>query len=122
MNPRILLLLALFGALASTSACRLSGASGSVGVECTSSHDCGDNKLGCVPIDETKPNGTRVCMPPDADWICAENFFGDGACDCGCGFLDVDCVNKLASSCAAQDGNNCPQGKNPVPDDNTKCQ
>jgi hypothetical protein len=113
--------LAVFGALLALSACTLGGQSGNVGLECEEARDCDADELGCVPVDEQNPAGERVCMPPHADWTCRGELFGDTACDCGCGLLDVDCPTELSSSCAV-DGNNCPPGQNPVPTDNTRCQ
>ena len=120
MLTRVLLTCACLVAFAG---CRLEGASGNAGLECTTSDDCNDDKLGCVPIDDKNPGGQRVCMPPSLDWSCPEKFFGDASCDCGCGFLDIDCNgDKTSASCNQDTGNNCPAGKNPVVDDNTKCQ
>ena len=117
--PVLLMLLAVVGV--ASIGCRLTGASGDVGEKCQDSSDCTDNDHGCVPIDETNPNGTRVCMPPAPDWICKGNLFGDTVCDCGCEFQDIDCPSLLSSACAAN-GNNCPNGQNPLAVDNTKCQ
>ncbi len=35
---------------------------------------------------------------PDA-WTCPEDWYGDEGCDCGCGVIDIDCPDALASSC-----------------------
>ena len=101
--------------------CRLEGQSGDIGSPCNDATDCTDRDHGCVPIDDTKPNGSRVCMPPAQEWTCEGKLFGDAVCDCGCGFQDVDCPDLNATSCAADIGNNCPGGQNPVPNDNTRC-
>lgn len=115
-----LLALAVIAAVAS--GCPLQGQQGNVGLDCDDTGDCNDDDtLGCVPVDDQNPAGDKVCMPPPGDWTCTGKFFGDGACDCGCAFRDLDCPDALSSSCAV-DGNNCPAGKNPVPDDNTACQ
>jgi hypothetical protein len=102
--------------------CTLQGSQGSnIGVECNDASDCDDKALGCVPIDEENPASRRICLPPAEDWTCAADFYGDGACDCGCNFKDVDCPDLLASSCSV-DGNNCAGGKSPSATDNTKCE
>lgn len=117
--PASLALAAL--AVLPSASCALQGQPSNVGLECADSGDCDDDTLGCVPVDDQEPAGDRVCMPPAGDWTCQGKFFGDGACDCGCAFADVDCPDASSSSCAV-DGNNCPSGKNPIPDDNTRCQ
>lgn len=116
-----MLFLAVWVALTAVG-CRLEGASDDIGLKCETSNDCDNNDHGCVPVDETVPTGTRVCMPPAAEWTCKGKFFGDGFCDCGCGFLDLDCNGDLTSAaCHPGDGNHCAAG-NPVATDNTKCQ
>lgn len=96
------------------------------GEPCVASDEC-DGDLGCVPINADAPNGARVCMPPPDGWNldrCKGFLLGDeeAICDCGCGALDVDCVDDTAASCDARQGNNCPDGENPVADDNTQCE
>ena len=119
----VLWVLLLASALSlSLSSCLLAGKASNAGRECTDSSDCDDNTLGCVPLDDLNPGGTRVCMPPAGEWQCNGKLFGDTLCDCGCGFQDIDCPNLLSSSCDATDGNNCPLGQQPLANDNTKCQ
>jgi len=120
----VTLLLVLGASAAGLAGCKLEGQSGTVGLECTTQGDCQDDTLGCVPVDDKNVTGTRVCMPPPTDWKCKEKFFGDGLCDCGCGFLDDDCTSKDSSACAA-DGDHCkllspPKTINPT--DNSQCQ
>jgi hypothetical protein len=51
---------------------------------------------GCLPADycQTTPCGGASCV---YDWCaltpgnCPPSFFGDGSCDCGCQFFDIDC-------------------------------
>jgi hypothetical protein len=114
----------LFLAVSAVAGCKLEGQSGTVGLECTVQSDCQDDTLGCVPVDDKNVNGTRVCMPPVQDWKCNPKFFGDGICDCGCGFLDDDCASRDSSVCAT-DGDHCKTANPPKiidPTDNTKCQ
>jgi hypothetical protein len=51
----------------------------------------------CVNLD---PNDPAHCLnePPPA-WTCTWSFYGDTACDCGCGVIDVDCASPARSSC-----------------------
>lgn len=127
MNTPLKLLLALMCAftaafmMLSSTSCLLAGKSGTAGVQCTESKDCNDPDLGCVPIDELNPGGTRVCMPAPGDWLCKGKLYGDTLCDCGCGFQDIDCPGLSSALCAA-DGNNCPPGQQPVSDNNINCQ
>lgn len=106
--------------LLSLAGCELGSQSGGIGVDCDDTSDCDDDELACVPLDEEKPAGARACLPPPEDWTCDGELLGDGACDCGCGFLDLDCANELATSCA-NDGNRCRDGESPVATDNTSC-
>jgi hypothetical protein len=64
--------------------CPLSGCS-LLEFECPGSIDSSDNS---------------ACVEGPADWTCAPAWFGDGACDCGCGVLDSDCATSLVESCA----------------------
>ena len=118
MNRFILLAFALTAA----TACQLAPNRGNLGIECDDAGDCDDPELGCVPVNDLNPAGQKVCMPPPGDWSCQGKFFGDGACDCGCDFLDSDCLGNTSSGACAQDGNQCPNDKEPKPDDNTTCQ
>jgi len=107
--------------LMSLSACGLQGGFSDIGRNCIDAGDCDAETLGCVLVDEEAPTGDRICFPPPEEWTCTGKFFGDGACDCGCGLVDLDCPNALGSSCAS-DGNKCPAGQEPVAADNTSCQ
>ena len=89
---------------------------GQIGEECVEARECDDDTLGCVPVD----GAGSACMPPPEDWSCEGKLYGDVARDCGCELLDIDCPNELVASCA-ENGNQCPDGKNPDPLDNTKC-
>jgi hypothetical protein len=125
MSARLVLLFAAAGAVAVvatlSSSCQLAAQRGNVGLECDDAGDCDDPDLGCVTTDSEAAGSQKVCMPPPSDWQCKGKFFGDGACDCGCGFLDSDCPS-LSSAVCAQDGNNCPVGQNPIADNNIDCQ
>jgi hypothetical protein len=106
--------------LSTLSACRLQDASGQIGLECKDAGDCDDSALGCVPVDVDNPGRGKACMPPPEGWICQGDLYGDDVCDCGCAVLDLDCPNELASSCG-DNGNQCPEGQDPVNNDNTQC-
>jgi hypothetical protein len=122
MNARMISLCCAAVCVALVAGCTLQGSQGNnIGVACDKSDDCDDKALGCVPLDEENPASRRICLPPAEDWVCAADFYGDGACDCGCAFKDVDCPDLNASSCSV-DGNNCPSGQNPVANDNTQCE
>jgi hypothetical protein len=47
---------------------------------------------------EPADNAHCVNEPPPA-WTCEFEFYGDGACDCGCGVVDLDCASPARSSC-----------------------
>lgn len=62
------------------------------------------------------------CAGPPPEWVCDPAYFGDGACDCGCGAVDVDCVSSAASACELFDG--CAAGgdiSSVLPDNNALC-
>jgi hypothetical protein len=42
------------------------------------------------------PEFTTACN----GWTCNPSWYGDNACDCGCGIVDVDCADALVGSCA----------------------
>jgi len=109
---------ALVAALATS--CALQGPSGHIGDECNDARECDDEALGCVPVNDENPASGRACMPPPEEFTCRGELYGDDACDCGCGFIDIDCANELDDACAAN-GNQCPEGKNPDPLDNSQC-
>lgn len=46
--------------------------------------------------------------PVPSGWTCDPTYYGDGACDCGCGALDTDCAGSAATDC---DDNDCVGGK-----------
>ena len=101
-------------------ACSLQSASGQIGKDCGQARECDDDTLGCVPVDFDNPALGKACMPPPEDWICDGKFFGDRVCDCGCELIDIDCASELGAACA-DNGDQCPEGKDPDPLDNSKC-
>lgn len=101
-------------------ACALQEPSGHIGDECNDARECDDETLGCVPVDFDNPGRGKACMPPPEDFTCRGELYGDEACDCGCGVIDIDCPNALVGSCA-ENGNQCPDGQNPDPVDNSQC-
>ncbi|HEX6273107.1 MAG TPA: hypothetical protein VFZ53_08710 [Polyangiaceae bacterium] len=67
-------------------------------------------------------NDNTTCTLPQG-WNCPADLFGDGACDCGCGARDFDCVSgeveacdRCSLGCAEED---CPATI--APDDNAVC-
>jgi hypothetical protein len=117
---------ASLGALLLMTACRIGEGLPDVGEPCDASDDC-EGALGCVPTSVDNPTGPRVCMPPPDGWDdgrCKPYFLGDPdvICDCGCGAPDVDCANETAAACNQDLGLHCPDGQNPVADDNTRCE
>ena len=103
-----------------SAACALQGPSGHIGEECKDSGDCDDDTLGCVPVDNDNPGRGRACMPPPEEFACEGKLYGDEVCDCGCGVVDTDCANETVAACA-ENGNQCPDGQNPDPVDNSQC-
>ena len=101
-------------------ACALQVASGHIGEECDDARDCDAEELGCVPVDFDSPGAGSACMPPPAEFTCRGELYGDTACDCGCGVIDIDCANELDDACA-ENGNQCPEDLNPDPLDNSQC-
>jgi hypothetical protein len=44
------------------------------------------------------------CTDPDPAWTCAPNLYGDGSvCHCGCGMLDMDCLDYQVAACGVCD-------------------
>jgi hypothetical protein len=39
-----------------------------------------------------------VGVAPPAGWTCPAGYYGDGACDCGCGATDVDCAGDMTAA------------------------
>ena len=67
-------------------------------------------------------------VPPvvPAGWNCDAGYYGDGACDCGCGVFDeLDCTDKTVDSCEwCNDTGSCSTGSCPgtiKPTDNAVC-
>ena len=51
----------------------------------------------CVHITTAALSVTPPVVP--ATWACDPSYYGDSACDCGCGVADIDCANALIASC-----------------------
>lgn len=107
-------------ALSALGGCSLQASSGHVGEECDDARDCDAENLGCVPVDFDNPGARKACMPPPEEFSCRGELYGDDACDCGCGVIDIDCANATSGACAGN-GNQCPEGENPDPADNSQC-
>ncbi len=66
------------------------------------------------PYDALNQNDNSHCLDVPAGWTCAYVYYGDNACDCGCGVVDLNCSHGndpssckrtgLDGSCAAIDG------------------
>ena len=67
-------------------------------------------------------NPTACDAPPEPEgWTCTE-MWADGACDCGCGVVDIDCPDATPASCDTCHGcysTLCPGSL--VPGDTTAC-
>ena len=116
MMSRVLVIVAL----ASLAGCGLRVPSGHIGEECDQAGECDDEALGCVPVDLDNLGRGRACMPPPEGFTCRGELYGDEACDCGCGVIDIDCPSELIAACAEY-GNQCPGNGNPDPVDNSQC-
>lgn len=58
---------------------------------------------GCAEIN---PDDNSRCNPTaPTGWVCDDDWYGDRACDCGCGAVDVDCASPNRSDCDF-----CPAG------------
>lgn len=62
----------------------------------------------------------QPCAAPSGvpeDWSCDESFFGDGACDCGCGAIDGDCGDGGCAEpgCREPSCQYCDDGAGPGP-------
>ncbi|MBU1239157.1 hypothetical protein KKF84_17305 [Myxococcota bacterium] len=55
---------------------------------------CGD---GTCDAGEDSTSCPEDCVP--AGWTCPIGWYGDSACDCGCGGLDTDCTDSADTSC-----------------------
>ncbi|MFH2007143.1 MAG: hypothetical protein ABI333_11200 [bacterium] len=68
-----------------------------------------------------------TCTGGVPGWNCIPGYYGDGACDCGCGIIDSDCADATVGSCDWCDspggcngaGGSCPGTINP--NNNTQC-
>lgn len=115
-----LMFFAFVAFVSSTTGCALQVSSGHIGEECDDARDCDDEALGCVPVDFDTPALGNACMPPPTEFTCRGELYGDDACDCGCGVIDIDCASELDDACA-ENGNQCPEPQNPDPLDNSQC-
>ena len=68
----------------------------------TSCDQCLDYGGSCADYscDTIEPEDNTRCTDsaPDA-WTCDMDFYGDLACDCGCGVRDIDCASAELSAC-----------------------
>jgi hypothetical protein len=70
------------------------------------------------PVDNSRCNPTA----PEG-WVCDQDWYGDGGCDCGCGVRDLDCANGTSQVCQHCLGESCsePGCATIDPDDNAIC-
>ncbi|MEM6926623.1 MAG: hypothetical protein AAF602_06830 [Myxococcota bacterium] len=64
---------------------------------CNAASSGGCNSTTACPGD-ILPFDNATCSAP-ASWTCSEHLWADGSCDCGCGALDLDCVDGSRDSC-----------------------
>lgn len=63
-------------------------------------HNCPDSSCTDYTCTDIEPNDNAHCTnEPPPEWTCDFDFYGDGACDCGCGVVDSDCASAARSSC-----------------------
>lgn len=55
------------------------------------------NDYNCSNIDPT--NNARCDDDPPEEWTCNPDYYGDKACDCGCGVRDLDCASGDVGEC-----------------------
>jgi hypothetical protein len=62
---------------------------------CTEAGSCDEAGTDCsgITFDDNATCSTNQ------SWTCAPSYYFDGGCDCGCGVVDVDCVDATADSC-----------------------
>ncbi len=57
-------------------------------------------------------NNARCVDDPPPEWTCNTEYYGDRACDCGCGVVDIDCATATSASCVfCDDPGSCSSGK-----------
>ena len=92
---------------------------------CNGIGSCAEGELDCGSI---TPEDSGTCVPAPG-WTCNPAYYdaADG-CDCGCGVVDPDCPDALATSCEFCDDSSCAAGGmfaciEPllVPDNNALC-
>jgi hypothetical protein len=88
--------------------------------EClTDNGGCGDpTEVSCTHNPGARPTCAPIGGVPPA-WTCDPDLYGvaDG-CDCGCGVVDLDCVDATLASC---EFNSCAPGFETNPEDATTC-
>lgn len=54
---------------------------------------------GCsTSCDDLAVDDNAVCVSPQP-WTCGYESYADGVCDCGCGLVDIDCIDDTVASC-----------------------
>jgi hypothetical protein len=102
---------------------------GSIDPECASNYvgacDYCDETGSCDSTDCTTINldDNSTCLVGSPTWTCAPRYYSDGGCDCGCGELDVDCVDSSAASCEfCANAGSCAAACTEIdPADNSQC-
>ncbi len=68
----------------------------------TSCNNCPTYAGSCsdYSCEEIEPeDNTRCFDSPPREWTCDRDFYGDRACDCGCGVRDPDCPSGSVTDC-----------------------
>jgi len=64
----------------------------------------------CSTIDPQ--NNARCTDDPPPQWTCSTEYYGDRACDCGCGVVDIDCADATSARCVfCDDPGSCSNAK-----------
>ena len=62
---------------------------------------CPQETCSCDNVD---PADNTLCTVPGWSWTCDDAAFGDGVCDCGCGYRDRDCDSHEVAACQRCNG------------------
>lgn len=90
--------------------------------------ECPEGSCSRTDCRDVDPDDITICdggIPPE--WACPSDYYGDTACDCGCGAKDEDCRNLTVGACefcnspgSCSVAATCPGTIDP--NDNTTCE